>query len=152
MSYQLQNKNLAGKETLAVDTPFDELWSNYRLQKSKMELIMQNATEWRFTCRYDTDGLKYTDYARFSKEIINPLTQSDPWACVQVEYINVRGYECSKCTVSCRQYAYQLTVGSMQQCAFSPPNKPACDPSFREDAFGIYGCVSPQHRCSSSPT
>ena len=152
LSFQLQNKSQKG---LSVDTPLDQLWSSYRLSKSRIEHLFRDARKWRYTCRYDTDGLVYTDYVRFAKDKINPITLDSDWACFQAEYVNVRGYDCSQCTIAVSQRSYfllHMDTSSWIGCSLVPGNLPGCATNYGEDVFGYYGCASSEHRCASSPT
>ena len=111
------------------------------------------------TCRYDTDGLNYTDYVRGSNDNINILTTytSSHKKCSEVEFIDVRGYNCTQgTTVVAYRYIYSWTLyinsfWSVKWCSFKPAGSLNCG-GRGEDNFGLYRCINPAHRCSSSPT
>ena len=93
-SYQLQNNALFMWHPFTHNFPVNEdtpRWDLYRLSKSRMESIQQDSSKWRMTCRYDTDGLNYTDYVRGSNDNINILTYSADDS-KEFEFIDVRGY------------------------------------------------------------
>ena len=93
-SYQLKNNNNMKWLPLSKDFPRNEnspSWSYYRLSQSRMKSIQADSTKWRLTCRYDTDGVVYTDYVRGLNVETDIISQNNS-ACVKTEYINVRGY------------------------------------------------------------
>ena len=61
--------------------------------------IGSQSSHWRVTCRYDTDGVVYTDYTRASLADCNILTLLAQYGtCFKFELINIRGHECVACT------------------------------------------------------
>mgnify|MGYP002803582578 CR=1 FL=1 len=54
-------------------------WDEYRLSKSRMQSIQDDFVKFRITCKYDTDGVVYTDYLQAAKKQIDILTY-------QIEY------------------------------------------------------------------
>ena len=170
-SYQLQNNDQFKNQPFSVnfsvheDTP---TWDAYRLSKPRMKSIQRDSTKWRMTCRYDTDGLNYTDYVRGSNDKINILTY-DGDNCEEVEFFDVRGYQCENCTVLVAHRGgnnnFPLHIDSyyskVKGCSFQPNNSKACvgtggcngqgeDNGKGEDNFGFYICINPLHRCSAS--
>ena len=70
--------------------------------------------------------------------------------CFQFEIINIRGYECSSCTVPLwnrKNRASLHTDSSRKYCEF---NANLGDVVSNEDNFGNYGHVNPAFRCTSS--
>ena len=125
-------------------------WHAYLIRPAYLACLGTQSTHWRATCRYDTDGVVYTDYIRTSLVHCNILTmQTQHGTCFQFELINVRGYQCVNCTVPLwnQKGAYPLhTDSSLKQCEFD-----ATQGSYSsEDNFGWYGIVNPLHRCSSN--
>ena len=106
------------------------------------------------TCRYDTDGLNYTDYVRGSNDKINILTY-DGLNCEDVEFIDIRGYNCTDCRAIVAQTRTAVfhvdSYSSEKHCSFKPRDSLACG-DMGEDNFGIYACKNPLHRCSASET
>ena len=157
-SYMLENKRHF-QVPYSQDSPVnqnDPSWIQYRLSKSRMEFIQQDSRKWRLTCRYDTDGVVYTDYARGLNSQVNVLTLADD-GCRNLEYINVRGYSCSSCSANMKQtgnyHTFIDSYYSSELCDFKPANSKLCPsriPMPGENSFGFYQCANPQHRCSSS--
>jgi len=108
------------------------------------------STHWRATCRYDTDGVNYTDYMRTSLRDCNILTLlTELGTCFQFEFINIRGNECFNCTLSLwnQKGIFPLhTDSDLNSCKFN--GKAGAKPF--EDNFGLYDFVNPSHRCSSN--
>ena len=159
-SYQLKDKDRFFDYSFVNNLPVNEdtpRWDLYRLSKSRMESIQQDSSKWRMTCRYDTDGLSYTDYVRGSNHNINILTYSGK-ECKEVEFIDVRGYNCEDCKAMVAQkFIRSFRIESYfsdtaENCAFTPKNGLNCHGYRGEDNFGFYRCPNPAHRCSSSPT
>ena len=83
-----------------------------------------------------------------------------PGACVSVEYINVRGYECSDCKAYMLQtnnyngnsIPLSFSHAGATMCGFVPPLPQACQYTIarQENNFGFYSCVNRNYRCSSS--
>ena len=156
-SYSLHNNEIFKSSSFNEDSPHNQnnpSWSRYRLSKSRMESIQQDSTKWRVTCRYETDGVLYTDYLRALNTELNILTFKDKIKkCVEVEYINVRGYNCTHCTAHFKQNQFHILhfVSKDFNCAFNPPESASCNSKKRaEDSFGYYNCKNTKHRCSSS--
>ena len=154
-SYSLHNNEIFKSSSFNEDSPHNQnnpSWSRYRLSKSRMESIQQDSTKWRATCRYETDGVLYTDYLRVSKAELDILTNIGA-QCVNVEYINVRGQNCTGCTAYIRQTPSQilhfLSKNSIDfgQCNFKPFGEQVCKNRYY---FGHYYCTNSEHRCSSS--
>ena len=126
-------------------------WDRYRLPLSQMRQIAANSTDFRATCRYDTDGPNYTDYLRAK------LTETDILSlsfngCRYYEYINVRGYRCYNCTAQFVQKDswhahFDSFYGSRKLCQFKSASKGAVIRPGGEDNFGFYETINPVHRC-----
>ena len=131
-------------------------WSRYRLSKSAMESIQNDSTQWRITCRYETDGVVYTDYVRALNNEANILHTYDiSTSCVKVEYINVRDQSCTQCTVMFWQtnnygiFHFDSYYENFYSCSFKTSGYLECNRD-GEDNFGWYYCNNYRHRCSSS--
>ena len=158
-SYQLDNQANLQRRIYPEDYPVNQetpVWNVYRLSLSRMKSIQQDGSKWRITCRYDTDGLNYIDYVQGSNKKIDILTV-EVNTCIDVEFINVRGYQCAHCKAIAAQVAgenlaFQIdSYYSKIHCSYQPKASYACGGK-GEDNFGVYVCVNPSHRCSSSPS
>ena len=153
-SYQFQNKNMFQK-SFFEDSPISNEtpnWKSYRLSTSRIRLIQRDSTKWRMTCRYETkDGLNYTDYVEGLKTDIDIVEFNETKTCKKVEFINVRGYNCTQCEAMMKQKHnrpfHHDSYRSHQSCSFKPKNSTICN-KISEDNFGLYKCTSTTHRCS----
>ena len=125
-------------------------WNNYRLSMSRLKSIQDASTQWRANCNFPTDGVDYRDYIRVSLKTLKPLekpTMSE--FCLLTEFVNVRGDNCSSCTVL---IGYS-SVFSLHMDSYYGPTK-GCDFGgviYDEDNFGYYYTKNPAFRCTSSP-
>ena len=155
-SYSFENKDQfqlpfsVSKANNQRNAPFRK---NYRLSKSKMNSILSDSTKWRFTCNYDSNGTVYIDYVRGLTTELDIMHFNDG-QCVKVQYINVRGWNCTDCMVYMKQVhdiPLHVRIGI---CEFTNVNdlKECHDygPAWIETSFGYYGCYNTEHRCSSS--
>ena len=125
-------------------------WQAYLIHPTYLAWLGNQSTHWRATCRYDTDGVVYTDYMRTSLADCNILTlPTHHGTCFNFELINIRGHECVNCTAPLwnEKGTYPLhTDSDFKVCEFD--GKIGAFPI--EDNFGFYVAVNPSHRCSSS--
>jgi hypothetical protein len=162
-SYQLQHASQFRK-SFSQDNPRNQdnpRWDSYSLSKSRMASINRDSSKWRQTCQYDTQGVVYTDYIEGSNGKINILTFQHTFTggitCSgdknQVDYVDVRGHNCTKCTAPIVQATNNpLHLDTYRfSCEFKPTGSLGCN-GRGEDNFGFYGCANSAHRCSSSPT
>ena len=126
-------------------------WHAYLIRPAYLAWLGAQSTHWRATCRYDADGVNYTDYMRTSLADCNILTmQKELGTCFQFEFINIRGHECFNCTVPLwnQKGVYSLhTDTSFKNCEFDGKTGSV----HREDNFGHYVHYNSLHRCSSGP-
>ena len=124
-------------------------WHAYLIRPAYLAWLGAQSTHWRATCRYDTDGVVYTDYMRTSLADCNILTmQKEHGTCFQFEFINIRGHKCFICTVPLwnEKRAYSLHTDTyFKKCEFDGKT----DSVYREDNFGHYVHYNSLHRCSS---
>ena len=79
-------------------------------------------------------------------------------SCILVEQINIRGQSCENCTALIGQGGqknYGLHSDSYYPSSFDWEFLPTGRNAFvapGEDHFGLYECVNPAPRCSSSPS
>ena len=128
-------------------------WQAYLIRPTYFAWLGTRSTHWRATCRYDTDGVVFTDYMRTSLADCNILTLPTgvDGTCYLFEFINIRGHECVNCTVPLWNIngTYPLhTDTSFHLCEFNGTEGVI---NF-EDNFGLYRVVNPSHRCSSGPS
>ena len=137
-------------------SPNQPNWTSYRLSKTRMTSIQSQSTRWRATCNYQSDGVVTTDYVRATFKQVNPLTYNQH-ACKKLAYVNIRGAECSNCSVFVVQDGdthdfnvaseYGETNMSHKGCNFrNAPNAVS-----KEHSFGYYLFYNPTFRCVSSP-
>lgn len=150
-SYQFRYKATFNR-VYHSDTPINEetpRWDKYRLSKFRMQSIQDDSNKFRITCKYDTDGVVYTDYLRATKKQID-IMRSLTTSCTRVEYIDYRGQNCSNCTANIHNPSYFniLHLHTKSICEFQPKRSSGYD----EISFGWYGSYSIENRCSSSST
>ena len=129
-------------------------WQAYLVKRPYLLWLRDHSTHWRATCRYNTDGIVYTDYLRASLKdfdiIRNVPTVKD--VCRPYEYVNIRGNECVNCTARTwyKKGDYPLHIDSYLQdgCDFDGSKIDAAL-NF-EDNFGWYDEINPKFRCTSS--
>lgn len=162
-SYKLQNYKRF-KSSFYIDDPINEeefSWAlKYRLSKSRMESIQGDTSKWRLTCNYNEQLQAYlNDYVIALHKMVDILNFNGK-KCVDVEYILLRGFNCSNCTAYFIQI-HDLTNGlknlrplffkpisSRIECGFRPANDIKCD-KMKEHNFGRYECCNTLHDCSA---
>ena len=151
MSERTPGFNLFKAVPLYVDRPMSEdnpHWNLFRLCLSKMKQVLSRSTHWRVTCSFQIDGLVYRDYVRAKITDFDPINFKGRGICKRVEYVNVRGHNCSNCDVAWWQDNDQMLHhdSSSARCGF--------DSSFgavqSEDDFGLYDSSNPKFRCTES--
>ena len=133
-------------------------WHLHRHGRSRMLSVRNESTKWRITCSYNTtNGVDYRDYVQGSFSTID-LLHFDGAKCVKVDYISIRGQNCSNCTA----FAFQKVAifhfpSNRGNCEFQLDHYKDCTPSEThklkkfESNFGFYGCANEEHRCSAHP-
>ena len=121
----------------------------YLIRRKYLEWLGTKSTHWRATCRYDTDGVVFTDYMRTSQANCNILTLPENYndQCFQFEFINIRGHECVNCTVPLwyKKGHYPLHTDSDSNKCELRANQGARK---SEDNFGSYWVINCKHCCS----
>ena len=154
ISQSLKNRDLPSfkmiplfnDSALKEDTPN---WDEYRLSMKRISQLRHESSHWRVTCSFPQHGIDYRDYVRVNFSEFDPLTfVSAPTKpdCKKVEYINIRGHNCSQCTSRWWQKPSQfLHIDShFNSCEFgSSPGS-----SINEDNFGYYDQYNPKFRCT----
>jgi hypothetical protein len=131
-------------------------WTDYRLPLSVMQQIRSQATHWRATCNYDSDGLVKRDYIRGLLSDTDILTYVGGHKCARVEYVNVRGMSCDDCTSHLRQnrniHAFiDSYTGSLLGCGSNTVQGSVSAGGNYCENFGFYKLSNPAHRCTASP-
>ena len=155
-SHSLGNNGaFVGKPFYQHDMPINQDtldWSSYRLSMSRIKSIQKVSTHWRATCNFITDGVDYRDYWRVSLTNLDLLVKPPtPDFCLFSEFVNVRGNECTNCTVlSAYSNVWTLHMdswfGSSKGCEFNGLSGAV----YNEDNFGNYEATNPAFRCTSS--
>ena len=155
-SHSLGNNGaFVGKPFYQHDMPINQDtldWSSYRLSMSRIKSIQKVSTHWRATCNFITDGVDYRDYWRVSLTSLDLLVKPPtPDFCLFSEFVNVRGNECTNCTVlSAYSNVWTLHMdswfGSSKGCEFNGLSGAV----YNEDNFGNYEATNPAFRCTSS--
>ena len=155
-SFSLANKNDFSAQPFFQDYPVNQnsfKWNKSRLPLLIMNSMLSHSTQVRATCNFSTDGLVTKDYLRAKTTDLNILQRNgNPWwACVKMEYINIRGYGCYNCTAQIFQKSnWHLHVDSYHgtHCQLtSAHNGSFADGG--EDNFGHYLTTNPSNRCTS---
>ncbi|RDD39154.1 hypothetical protein TrispH2_008131 [Trichoplax sp. H2] len=134
-------------------------WAEYRLSKSKMLSIYQTpgSDYVRATCNFNAgiDGglIDHRDYFRVATCRYNIFTISNSFGCISLDYFNVRGYSCRKCSVPVyygrSNYHTFIDVSrATQSCS----RLKIPETINNEEAFGRYRTVNPKFRCSTNST
>ncbi|RDD46106.1 hypothetical protein TrispH2_001764 [Trichoplax sp. H2] len=133
-------------------------WSNYRLSKAKLATLhgATSSTHFRATCNFDSQsktGLtSHRDYLRVSFCAYNYFLTNRGWTCAIVDYINIRGYSCSKCSIpfysDSNNHLQSNIAYSKTKCGkFNVPDAVA-----DERIFGNYYSFSEKFSCVTNST
>ena len=158
MSESLQNigkpftrQALFANEPMSSEVPN---WEAYRLQLDRMKGLRSESTHWRITCSFDPASVvDYRDYVRAKFKNFDLLTYRGDETCELVDYINVHGHSCEKCTAVWYQSdGYILVHRSYQNnCEFGrAPGSIQDNDRYSEQNFGRYEVYNPNFRCTSS--
>ena len=134
---------------LYVDNPINiesPNWHAFRLSLSKMKQLRFRSSHWRVTCSFQLDGLVLRDYARAKIAGFDPIDFKEMGMCKKVEYINVRGHNCSNCCAAWWQDDELMLThdSSKARCGFDPSSGAV----HSEDNFGLYQYYNPNFRCT----
>ena len=153
MSWVTTNKDMAEfrLQALSQDSPVDEglpNWNRYRMSLSMMNDLSAQSTHWRATCSFPTHGVDYTDYVRGKLVDFDIIKFLGSNVCKTVEYVNIRGHQCSDCDVPWWQSisSYGLhTDSSYTTCSFDGTQGAGTG----EDNFGFNSNVNYNFRCTA---
>lgn len=124
-------------------------WQAYRLPLRKMEELKSQSTHWRVTCSFPTLGVDYRDYVRAEFQKFDILTFSAGRACKEVEYMDVRGYNCQQCTAAWGQKKNDFLTHRSDVNTCGRSSTP--DHLNGEQTFGRYRKGrNPNFRCTSA--
>lgn len=121
-------------------------WNAFRLSLSNMEQLRNRSTHWRVTCSFQLDGLVYRDFVLATISDFDPTELNGGEQCKRLQYINVRGHNCSNCTAAWWQLDKQMLHHDSEynSCEFGKTS----DGVVTEDNFGFYGSFNPKFRCN----
>ena len=152
MSWATSNKNMAEFRStpFSTDSPVDENfpnWDKYRMSLSMMNDLSAQSTHWRATCTFPTHGVNYTDYVRGNFTNLDVVNFLGNGVCKRVEYVNIRGHQCSDCDLMWYQSGYYtLHVDlSSTACGFDATQGAVSS----EDNFGHYHDFNLKFRCTA---
>ena len=152
MSEKTPRSNVFKAQPLYIDKPASEdnpKWDLFRLSLNKMKQFRFRSSHWRVTCSFQTDGVVHRDYVRAKIADFDPIDFVGLKQCKRVEYINVRGHNCTDCDVAWWQDNRQMLHhdSSAANCGFDASSG-AVD---SEDNFGFYSSSNPNFRCNQLP-
>lgn len=122
-------------------------WEAYRLSLQTMEELRAESSHWRVTCNFPTDVFDYRDYVKGNFSQVNLLSIDGHNVCKMVDYINVKGRNCSHCTVawwqdSATMFHHDLSLGNCFFETFIKGNT-----VFNADYFGWYENIDSSFSC-----
>lgn len=130
----------------------DPNWERYRIGGGRMRIVEALSSHWRITCDFPTHGVDYRDYVRATFKNLNPLKYNANGECREMEYINIRGRNCTQCTAAWWQTkSQQLThFSDLDGCQLGK----IAGSLANEANFGGYwkNNFSSEFRCSSKDT
>ncbi|XP_028413149.1 uncharacterized protein LOC114536005 [Dendronephthya gigantea] len=152
MSWATRNKDMTEFRStfLSVDAPVDPgflNWNKYRMSLGMMNDLSAQSTHWRATCSFPTHGVDYVDYVRGKFRDFDIVNFRQWRVCKRVEYVNIRGHQCSDCDMPWWQDLQSSlhTDSSYKTCGFDPTQGAVSS----EDNFGYYSTVNPNFRCTA---
>ena len=152
MSWAKSNKDMAEFRStpFSKDSPVDEdlpNWNKYRMSLSMMNDLSTQSTHWRATCSFPTHGVDYVDYVRGKFVDFDVVNIQGYNTCERVEYVNIRGHQCSDCDLPWWQDGKNFlhTDSTYITCGFDATA--GAVPG--EDNFGHYNIVNPNFRCTA---
>ena len=138
----------------ATDSPVDEdfpNWNKYRMSLSMTNDLSNQSTHWRATCSFPTHGVDYVDYVRGKFVDFDVVNFVGDTVCKRVEYVNIRGRNCSDCDMPWwqkNQIWFLHTDSSSRtgiKCGFNPTQGSVPD----EDNFGNYYTINSNFSCTA---
>ena len=156
-SFSRRNKDEFEDKAFFKDYPKNQeafKWDKFRLSLPRMIATANRSTHVRATCNFNTEQLQYKDYFRAKLSEIDVLRLSFD-ECKKVEFISIRGYNCTGCTAFFFQkdgyHAHSDSYWAPAvKCQFTSASADAVKSPGGEDNFGCYQTVNPVHKCVSS--
>ena len=157
MSQSFRNRKM--KQLMSVplykDAPLNVSipnWNAYRLSLQQMDELRALSSHWRITCNFSTEVFDYHDYARGEFSHFNLLNFQGHNVCKMVDYVDVKGRSCSRCTVAWWQdsgvmFHNDLSLGKCFFETSAPTNA-----IYNADYFGFYENVDSSFPCCSDDT
>lgn len=131
-------------------------WSKFRVSIARMNTIKSSygSTHYRATCNFDSEegrGLvNRRDYVRGGLCNNDIFLASNNYGCRTVEYINIRGQMCRRCSVSFKvSTSIHLHIG-LPQTISSCSNTAFNDTIANENVFGHYTSPNPLFSCAAN--
>lgn len=75
-------------------------WEKYRIGKGRMWVIKESSSHWRVTCDFPNFGVDFRDYLRAAFQNLNPIKFEASGKCCKMDYIDIRGHNCTGCTAA----------------------------------------------------
>ena len=157
MSWARKNKDMAEfKNTrLGINSPVDKNlpnWDKYRMSLSMMNDLSAQSTHWRATCSFPTHGVDdFRDYVRGKFVDFDVIKFARQNVCKRVEYVNIRGHFCEKCTAPWwqdKKHYFLHIASNRNKCEFNATPGAV----YKEDNFGHYKHVNSAFRCTADDT
>ena len=117
-----------------------------------MTHLKSQSTHWRSTCSFPTYKVDYTDYVRANFADFDIMTFRGAGICKKVEFVNIRGHQCTQCTAKWWQdNGYFAHIDSSRSGCELVPTK-GCVSS--EVNFGQYfqEMINNKFRCTANPS
>ncbi|XP_028411738.1 uncharacterized protein LOC114534489 [Dendronephthya gigantea] len=153
-SFNMSNKDEDPfrKHPLKTNAPVNEKSPNfdrYRMSQPQMISLKAKSTHWRATCSFPVNGVDGRDQVRGNFKDFDIMTFIESGLCKQMEYINIRGNECSQCTAKwwAKSGSQNLHTDNTEgDCDF----RPTVGIISGEDNFGLYDNVNQDFRCTAT--
>lgn len=152
MSQSFRNRKMHHlmRVPLSNDAPLNASnpnWEAYRLPLEKMRELRAESSHWRITCNFPTDVFDYRDYVKGNFSEVNLMNVDGHKVCKMVDYINVKGRNCSHCTAAWWQdsgtmFHHDLSLGNCFFETFVNVNT-----VFNADYFGWYENIDISFSC-----
>ncbi|KAK3697110.1 hypothetical protein QZH41_016917 [Actinostola sp. cb2023] len=152
----VQSKSVGAEKntglSFSVDNSINESrpnWDAYRLSLNRMEALRAVSTHWRITCNFPIAGVDYRDYVRAKFLDFDMINFKGEGSCMLTEYMDIRGHNCTSCTVPWwqgdRQPSFHTDSSDRYRC-----NGISIPGSFpNEDNFGWYHITNNNFSCTT---
>lgn len=115
-----------------------------------MQDLKAVSSHWRITCNFPVKVFNRQDYVKGNFSKFNILSFEGRYACKFMDYINIKGYNCSQCTAAWWQETGSLLHHdlSLGPCSFGNSKPPGIS-VWNADYFGYYENRDTSFSCSS---